>query len=179
MHGDSVFLLHFQLNGVERIVLSEIELFHEWGNKKSVCVRVGYIEIDVDASARSTRVTSRHSQLVPFTALASDLEALLPLFSNSSRSEANKRCVRSALGCKCSISVTQENDHKSYTVSKELIFSLAKRAGKGGQGNGVMKRFAYLFATRYQPLYQHRLSLLCIVQLLSELLILAEESFSY
>ena len=35
--------------------------------------------------------SSRHSQLVPFTTPASDLEALLPLFSNSSRSEANKR----------------------------------------------------------------------------------------
>jgi hypothetical protein len=104
------------------------------GAIRKVCVRVGYIEIDGDASARSTRVTSRHSQLVPFTALASDLEALLPLFSNSSRSEANKRCVRSALGCKCSISVTQENDHKSYTVSKEVFFFFGETRGERGAG---------------------------------------------
>lgn len=43
---DNVFLFVLQLNVVGRIVLSEIELFHEWGNKKSVCVRVGYIGID-------------------------------------------------------------------------------------------------------------------------------------
>lgn len=98
-----------------------------------VCVRVGYIGIDDgdnsdDASAPQHAVlgyySSRHSQLVPFTALTSDLEALLPLFSASSRSEANKRCVRSALGCKCSISVTQ-HDHTTHTR-----LSLAKPAGK-------------------------------------------------
>jgi hypothetical protein len=110
--------------------------------------------------------SSRHSQLVPFTTLTSDLEDLLPLFSASSRSEANKRCVRSALGCKCSISVTQQ-----------LIqgFLWRNPRGKGQGNNGVMKRFAYLFATRYQPVYQHRLSLLRVVQLLSELLVLAKE----
>lgn len=74
-------------------------------------------------------VTSRHSQLVPFTALASDLEALLPLFSSSSRSEANKRCVRSALGCKCSISVTQD-DHNSYKVEGNIFF-FGETRGKG------------------------------------------------
>ena len=47
---------------------------------------------------------------------------------------------------------------------------------RGGKGHGGMmvfyERLAYLFATRYQPFYQHRLSLLRIVQLLSELLVL-------
>ena len=41
---------------------------------------------------------------------------------------------------------------------------------------GRYEKFAYLFATRYQPLYQHRLSLLRIVQLLSKLLVLAKEN---
>jgi hypothetical protein len=87
--------------------------------------------------------------------------------------------VRSALGCKCSISVTQgdRNSYKGRRVERFFFFfsSLAKR-GERGQGNGVYERFAYLFATRYQSLYQHRLSLLRVVQLLSELLVLVKEN---
>jgi hypothetical protein len=40
---------------VEWTVLSEIELFHEGGNKKNVCVRVGYIgNLLMSATTRTT-----------------------------------------------------------------------------------------------------------------------------
>jgi len=41
-----------------------------------------------------------------------------------------------------------------------------------GQLGGGRKMNAHLFATGYQPLYEHRLTLLRIVQLLSKLLVL-------
>jgi hypothetical protein len=63
-----------------------------------------------------------HSQLATFTTPpASVLENLL-LLSNSSRREANKRCVRSALGCRCSISVTQD-DGANWRVVKKRVKS--------------------------------------------------------
>jgi hypothetical protein len=100
-------------------------------------MRVGYIGIDDgdnsdDASVRS----SRHSQLVPFTVPTSDLETLLPLFSSSSRSEANRRCVRSALGCKYSISVIQ--DDRIYTKAERIFFFFSSAKRREGEKNGGM-----------------------------------------
>jgi hypothetical protein len=105
----------------------------QWGNKKKKVCAVGYIGIDdsgggddIDDASAGPRTS--HSQLVPFTAPSSVLVVtLLPLFSNSSRSEANKRCVRSALGCKCSISVNsgrRPNSHKYNTERRRCFFFL-------------------------------------------------------
>ena len=153
-----------------------------WGNKKKKVRAVGYIGIDDsgDKDDASAGPRTSHSQLAPFTAATSVLVALLPLFSNSSRSEANKRCVRSALGCKCSISVTQNDDrnHRNTTQAERLSsLSLLANAGEEGRGRG-RGVVAYLFATRYQPLYQHRLSLLRVVQLLPELLVLPHQTIT-
>lgn len=154
-----------------------------WGNKKKKVRAVGYIGIDDsgDKDDASAGPRTSHSQLAPFTAATSVLVALLPLFSNSSRSEANKRCVRSALGCKCSISVTQ-NDDRSHrnTTQAERLSSLSLSFGKRGGRRERERRggVAYLFATRYQPLYQHRLSLLRVVQLLPELLVLPHQTIT-
>src|ERR1700761_4542523 len=63
----------------------------------------------MDVYLRYTRSChDMESQLVPFAAPPSVL-GTLPLFSSSSRRDANKRWVRSAFGCKCSISVTQDD----------------------------------------------------------------------
>src|ERR1700761_6992569 len=108
----------------------------------------------MDVYLRYTRSChDMESQLVPFAAPPSVL-GTLPLFSSSSRREANKRWVRSAFGCKCSISVTQD-DRASENEARK-----------------VGKKHAYLFAARNEPLHQHRLCLLCIIQLLPNLLIL-------
>ena len=113
------------------------------------------------------------SQLVPFTAtVLSALGILPPLFSSSSRRDANRRCVRSALGCKCSISVTQ--DIEAHRRERMCVRTRVRALGDGR----VLKKKrqqAYLLATRYQPLHEHRLALLRVVQLLSNLLILQKE----
>ena len=55
-------------------------------------------------------------------------------------------------------------------VERIFFSSFGETRGKGQEV--VLKDLAHLFATRYQPLYQHRLSLLRIIQLLSKLLVL-------
>jgi len=81
------------------------------------CVRV--VRVHWYLTTATTISTVSQSQLVPFTVAPSVL-GILPLFSSSSRSEANKRCVRSALGCKCSIlSVTQNN--RAHTTERVCV----------------------------------------------------------
>ena len=96
------------------------------------------------------------SQLATFTAPPSVL-GTLPLFSSSSRRETNKRWVRSAFGCKCSISVIQDD--------------WRNEASKRGR----KKEHTYLFTARNEPLHQHRLGLLRVVQLLPNLLNLQKD----
>jgi hypothetical protein len=67
---------------------------------------------------------------------------------------------------------------QKHNTGREVVFTLSfgKRGGRRERERrgGV----AYLFATRYQPLYQHRLSLLRVVQLLPELLVLPHQTIT-